>query len=135
MSTLDIYDPAQCCATGACGPDADDELAQFASALEGLKQSGVAVSRYNLGHQPGAFVQNAMVKETIQKEGIGCLPLVIADGRIVSKGRYPTRDELRAQAGVAAAAPAKAASCCGPAKAPAVAATASTSTQDKPCCG
>lgn len=137
MSTLDIYDPAQCCATGACGPDADDELAQFASALEGLKQSGVAVSRYNLGHQPGAFVQNAMVKETIQKEGIGCLPLVIADGRIVSKGRYPTRDELRSQAGVgAAAAPAKAA-CCGPAKATAATApaNATVSAQGKPCCG
>lgn len=136
MSTLDIYDPAQCCATGACGPDADDELAQFASALEGLKQGGVAVSRYNLGHQPGAFAQNAMVKETIQKEGIGCLPLVIADGRIVSKGRYPTRDELRAQAGMAPAA-AKATSCCGPAKATAAAvtATAAVSAPGKPCCG
>lgn len=139
MSTLDIYDPAQCCATGACGPDADDELAQFASALEGLKQGGVAVSRYNLGHQPGAFAQNAMVKETIQKEGIGCLPLVIADGRIVSKGRYPTRDELRAQAGMAAATPvaAKATSCCGPAKvtAAAVTAPAAVSAPGKPCCG
>jgi hypothetical protein len=134
MSTIDIYDPAQCCATGACGPDADDELAQFASALEGLKQSGVAVSRYNLGHQPGAFVQNALVKDTIQKEGIGCLPLVIADGRIVSKGRYPTRDELRAQAGVAAAAAPKAASCCGPAKA-ATTTDTTVAAQGKPCCG
>lgn len=132
MSTIDIYDPAQCCATGACGPDADDELAQFASALEGLKQSGVAVSRYNLGHQPGAFVQNPLVKDTIQKDGIGCLPLVIADGRIVSKGRYPTREELRAQAGVGAAAAAgpKAPSCCGPATA-----DATVAAQDKPCCG
>lgn len=137
MSTIDIYDPAQCCATGACGPDADDELAQFASALEGLKQSGVAVSRYNLGHQPGAFVQNTVVKDTIQKEGIGCLPLVIADGRIVSKGRYPTRDELRAQAGVGAAAAAapKAASCCGPAKAATTTAEANVAAQGKPCCG
>ncbi len=137
MSTLDIYDPAQCCATGACGPDADDELAQFASALEGLKQGGVAVSRYNLGHQPGAFAQNAMVKETLQKEGIGCLPLVIADGRIVSKGRYPTRDELLVQAGVPAPTAAKATSCCGPAK-PADAAapvTAAISAAGKPCCG
>ena len=117
MSTLDIYDPAQCCATGACSPDADDELAQFASSLEWLKERGVAVSRYNLGHQPGAFVTNPTVKGTIDKEGIGCLPLVIADGRIVSKGRYPTREELGAQVGVGAA-PAKAAaatSCCGPA--------------------
>lgn len=100
MSTIDIYDPAQCCATGACGPDADDELAQFASSLEWLKERGVAVSRYNLGHQPGAFVQNATVKSTIEKDGIACLPLVIADGKIVSKGKYPSRNELGATLGL-----------------------------------
>lgn len=128
MSTIDIYDPAQCCATGACGPDADDELAQFASALEWLKQSGIAVSRYNLGHQPGAFVQNAMVKGTIEKEGIGCLPLVIADGRIVSRGRYPSREELGAQVGVGAAPTKAAASCCSPT-------TVTVGVPDKRCCG
>ena len=129
MSTLDIYDPAQCCATGACSPDADDELAQFASALEWLKQSGVAVSRYNLGHQPGAFVTNPAVKGTIDREGIGCLPMVIADGRVVAKGRYPTRDELGETLGLAATAEAGAGAaaggCCGP----------SSSGSNKSCCG
>jgi hypothetical protein len=100
MNTIDVYDPAQCCATGACSPDADDELAQFAAALEWLKECGVSVSRYNLGHQPGAFVQNATVKGTIEKDGIGSLPLVIADGNIVSKGRYPSRAELARHAGL-----------------------------------
>ena len=125
MSTLDIYDPAQCCATGACSPNADDEMAQFASALEALKQKGVAVARYNLGHEPGAFVKNPAVKGTIDREGIACLPLVIADGQIVSKGRYPTRDELGRTLGLGAAkAPEAAASaCCAPAK------------NAKPCCG
>jgi hypothetical protein len=94
MNAIDVYDPAQCCATGACSPDADDELAQFAAALEWLKERGVSVSRYNLGHQPGAFVQNATVKGTIEKDGIGSLPLIIADGEILSKGRYPSRAEL-----------------------------------------
>lgn len=113
MSTLDVYDPAQCCATGACSPDADDELAQFASSLESLKQAGVAVSRYNLGHQPGAFATNPMVKGTLEKEGIGCLPMIIADGAIVSKGRYPTRGELE-QLGLAGAAKPAASACCAP---------------------
>ena len=117
MSTLDVYDPAQCCATGACDPDADDELAQFAAALEWLKERGVSVSRYNLGHQPGAFVQNPTVKGTLENDGIGSLPLVIADGRIVSKGRYPSRKELASHAGVSmevAVAPIAAGKrCCG----------------------
>lgn len=115
MATLDIYDPAQCCATGACGPDADDELAQFASSLAWLQERGVAVSRYNLGHQPGAFVTNPTVKGTIERDGIGCLPLVIAEGRVVSQGRYPTRSELGEKFGLAEAATTAPAAkrCCG----------------------
>ena len=114
MSTLDIYDPAQCCSTGACSPEADDELAQFASSLEWLKGNGVAVSRYNLGHEPGAFVRNAAVKGAIDREGIACLPLVVADGRILSKGRYPTRSELGEQLGIGPSPAAKTSKpCCG----------------------
>ena len=119
VTSLDIYDPPQCCATGACSPDADDELAQFASSLEWLKGRGVAVSRYNLGHQPGAFVTNPTVKGTLDSDGITCLPLVIADGKIISKGRYPSRSELGAEIEQAAAAPA-----CAPAGA-----------TQKRCCG
>lgn len=115
MASLSIYDPAQCCATGACSPDADDELAQFASSLEWLKERGVEVSRYNLGHQPGAFVQNPMVKGSIETDGIACLPLIVADGKIISKGRYPSRAELGQPFGIAAEsrAPKAAAACCG----------------------
>jgi hypothetical protein len=119
MASLSIYDPAQCCATGACSPDADDELAQFASSLEWLKERGVEVSRYNLGHQPGAFVQNPMVKVSIETDGIACLPLIVADGKIISKGRYPSRAELGQPFGIGAesaadsAAPNAAAACCG----------------------
>lgn len=116
MISVDIYDPAQCCSTGACSPDADDELAQFASSLEWLRERGISVSRYNLGHQPGAFAQNATVKGAMQANGVGCLPLVVADGKIVSQGRYPSRDELAAQLGLdAAPVVAQPASCCAPA--------------------
>jgi hypothetical protein len=143
-TTVDIYDPAQCCATGACSPDADDELAQFASSLEWLKERGITVSRYNLGHQPGAFAQNALVKGTLQTNGVGCLPLVLADGAIVSQGRYPTRDELAGKLGLAAspaAAAAPAASCCAPAAATENAccapasATVTVAAPAKRCCG
>ncbi|MEW5707413.1 MAG: arsenite efflux transporter metallochaperone ArsD [Pseudomonadota bacterium] len=94
MVKLDVYDPAQCCATGACSPDVDDELAQFASALEWLKTQGVQVNRYNLGHQPGAFAQNPMVRGALEREGVGVLPLVAVGDRVISKGRYPSRAEL-----------------------------------------
>lgn len=128
MSKLAVYDPAQCCATGACSPDADDQLAQFASALEWLKSRGVEVARYNLGHQPAEFAQNAAVRGAIEQGGIDVLPLIMADGRIVSQGRYPGRAELAKELGltVGVTVPvAAAASCCAPA----------TAATDSKCCG
>ncbi len=114
MNQLDVYDPATCCATGVCGPGVDESLAQFASALEALRERGVAVSRYNLSQQPGAFAGNATVSATLKQEGVTCLPLVLADGQVLSRGRYPSRVELglakpRATIAVAAA------PCCAPA--------------------
>ena len=94
MSKVSVFDPPQCCATGACGPDADDELAQFASALEWLKAEGVEVERFNLGHQPGEFVSNATVKAAMDSDGMDCLPMVIVDGAIARKGGYMSREEL-----------------------------------------
>lgn len=114
MSTLRVYDPAQCCATGACSPDADDELAQFAASLEWLQEQGVDVARYNLGHQPGEFVQNTAVKAALDTDGVDCLPLIMADEEVISKGACLSRDKFGSQFGLAVdAAPAKASSCCG----------------------
>ena len=101
MHKASVFDPPQCCATGACGPDADDELAQFASALEWLKGEGVEVERFNLGHQPGAFVENSAVKSALDGDGMDCLPLVMVDGRIARKGGYMSREELGAELGLA----------------------------------
>lgn len=116
MNQLDVYDPATCCATGVCGPGVDDSLAQFASALEALRERGVAVSRYNLSQQPGAFAGHPAVSAALKQDGVGCLPLVLADGQILSRGRYPSRAELglaKPRVGIAVAA----ASCCAPAAA------------------
>jgi hypothetical protein len=89
-----------CCSSGVCGPDGVDELAQFASTLDWLKQNGVSVSRFNLGHQPEAFAGNPMIRGVIASDGIACLPLVVSDGKILSKGRYPRREELASNLGL-----------------------------------
>ena len=94
MSKVSVFDPPQCCATGVCGPDADDELVQFASALEWLKSEGVEVERFNLSQQPGEFVNNATVKAAMDSDGMDCLPMVIVDGDIARKGSYMSRQEL-----------------------------------------
>jgi hypothetical protein len=93
MNTLQIYDPPMCCSTGICGPDVDPDLVNFAAMLSQLAETGVKVERYNLGQQPMAFAQNAVVKEALQTEGVEVLPLMYLNGEVLMKGRYPSRDE------------------------------------------
>jgi hypothetical protein len=105
MPEIKVYDPPMCCSTGVCGPDADDELAQFAAALDWAKKNGASVDRFNLGQQPGAFARDATVKGLLESDGIECLPLVFLDGDVLSKGRYPTRSVLADKLGIEATAP------------------------------
>jgi len=110
-----VYDSPQCCSTGACSPDEDDAMAQFASSLEWLKGKGFTVDRYNLAHQPSAFVDNGTVKATLDSDGMDCLPMVMVDDEIVVKGDYLTRAALGSALGIEIDAPAAASSgCCGP---------------------
>ena len=95
-ATLRVYDPPQCCSTGVCGPDVDPALVQFASDLRGLAATGVPVERFNLAQQPEAFVAEPAVVQAVNAVGTSVLPLLVVDGRVVSHGRYPSRDELLA---------------------------------------
>ncbi|MEX1182113.1 MAG: arsenite efflux transporter metallochaperone ArsD [Gemmatimonadota bacterium] len=91
---IDIYDPAMCCSTGVCGPEVDPQLVQFAADVKWLSTRGVEVQRHNLGQEPGAFMSDALVRRTLQSEGVGCLPLGVVESAIVFRGGYPARPEL-----------------------------------------
>ena len=123
---IQVFDPPMCCSTGVCGPSVDPELVRFATDVDWLKRQGVEVERHNLSQQPAAFANTPVVKQALGKEGNDCLPLTLADGAVVCKGRYPTREMLAGVAGLTAsgsrpaAAGTKAAGCCcGPSTAPA----------------
>ncbi len=111
MATWQIYDRPLCCPTGVCGPNVGPELPRFAADLEWLKSQGVAVERFNLAQQPGAFAAHPEVKAALT-EGVGCLPLIVVDGRVVSRGVYPSRETLAAWAGVKSAVSLPVAECC-----------------------
>jgi len=99
---LEVFDPPMCCSTGVCGPDIDPVLPRFAADLEWLKTKGVVVERYNLAQQPGDFVANESVRAALHDEGNGCLPLILSDGKIISRAAYPDRAALAGFAGIAA---------------------------------
>lgn len=115
MTTLQVYDPPMCCSTGICGPAVDPKLAQFSADLDWLKSQGVQVQRFNLGHEPGAFTAVEEVKAALQADNTACLPLIRRDNQLVSKGVYPSREQLASWCGVKAAASLPVVSgCCTP---------------------
>ena len=99
MKKLEVFDPPMCCSTGICGPKVDKVLTRFAADLFWLKNQGVAVSRYNLAQQPLGFAENETVRAAMGEDD-ACLPLILVDGKIVSRGRYPERQELAEFCGV-----------------------------------
>jgi len=113
MITLQVFDRPMCCSTGVCGPKVDPVLPRFAADLEWLKSQGVAVERYNLAQEPQAFTAHDDVTEQIARYGMKVLPIVRVDGRIVSRGTYPSRTTLSAWAGVNEAELPVTGGCCG----------------------
>ena len=118
---IEIYDPAMCCSTGVCGPSVDPELVRIQETLRQIQKQApeVQVSRYGLSNDPQAFVANTNVAELLKNEGPECLPLVFADGELVSKGRYPGNEQLQAilkrvEIEVSLTEKKKASGCCGP---------------------
>jgi hypothetical protein len=114
MKKLEVYDPAMCCSTGVCGAEPDPILAAFSADLKWAADQGVAVQRFNLGHEPQAFAANpAVVKE--MEAGMDRLPVIVIDGCIVSTGVYLSRDQLARKLGLAAGEKtAASAPCCSP---------------------
>ncbi len=92
--TLEIYYLPLCCPNNICGPRVDPELERFFSCSEWLKNQNVEVIRYDLSSYPAEFVGHESVKDALEGQGKACLPLVLINGYVVSKGTYPDQDKL-----------------------------------------
>jgi Arsenical resistance operon protein ArsD len=100
MTVLQVFDPPMFCSSGVCGASVDPKLPRLAADLDWLRSQGVQVERYNLAHQPQAFVAQEDVKSAIRADPNHALPLVRVNGHIVSKGIYPSRQMLAAWCGI-----------------------------------
>jgi hypothetical protein len=100
MKKLTIFDPAMCCDTGICGVDADTALIEFASDLDWLQKNGVEVQRFNLAQEPAAFINDPLIKAEINESGESCLPLLVLEDKVISRGVYPDRKQLQSWTGI-----------------------------------
>jgi arsenite methyltransferase len=100
MLKLEVFDPPMCCSSGVCGPQPDPRLAVFSADLDWLRRQGVTVQRYNLSQEPAAFATHAEVARLLRQTDGDCLPIVVANGQVVSQAVYPSRQDLLEFAGL-----------------------------------
>lgn len=100
MSTIEVFEPALCCATGVCGEDVDQALVTFSADMDFVRSRGGEIARYNLASEPQAFAANDAVTAFLRVSGSAGLPLVLVDGVTAMTGRYPDRAQLVGWAGL-----------------------------------
>ena len=101
MATIQVFDKPMCCSSGVCGPDVDPALVTFSADLQWLERQGVQVQRINPAHQPALFAASELVRQQLQQHGSSCLPVIVVDDAVVSRGVLPNRQQLADWAGVA----------------------------------
>jgi hypothetical protein len=94
MVVVTVFDPVQGCTAGLCGPELNETLASFAADLKWLQEQGAQIRRFNLGHDPGEFATNPVVRGLLKKQGMAGLPVTIIGNEVIAASRYPGRDEL-----------------------------------------
>ena len=117
MTRLQIFDKPLCCSSGVCGPDVDPALVTFSADLQWLERQGVEVQRINPAHQPTLFAASELVREELKRHGSACLPVVVVNDAVVSRGVFPTRNQLAGWTGIALGSlpelPVTKTACCG----------------------
>lgn len=94
MKKMIIFDPAMCCSTGVCGPGVDPELLRVSTVINNLSNRGVVVERHNLTSNPQAFVDNKIINDILNNDGVDTLPVTIVDGEVIKTKSYPTDEEF-----------------------------------------
>ncbi len=94
---FEIFDPALCCSTGVCGPNADEKLIKMRDLVDKLKSDfgeRIEIKRQSISQEPKKFLENFSVQILIKNEGKAALPVCILDGKVITYGRYPEAKEI-----------------------------------------
>jgi hypothetical protein len=100
--SIEIFEPALCCATGVCGDDVDQALITFSADIDWLRSQGADITRFNLASEPMAFAEREPVTAFLKLSGSQGLPLALVDGVTAMTGTYPSRSQLATWAGLPA---------------------------------
>ena len=79
---------------GTCGVIRDRTFDVFEEELDWLEACGTFVERFDPATDLSEVSRRGPVREMLDAEGDRCLPLILAEGEVVSHGAYPSRTQL-----------------------------------------
>ena len=80
--------------TGMIGILQDPDFERFEANLDWLETTGVLVEQFDPPAAPEEVARRPAVQQILSAEGERCLPLVLVNESIVSRGRYLSRAQL-----------------------------------------
>ena len=101
MSTITVVRHIPPPIIGMCGVSLDRATATLESDLDWLEALGVVVERLDPDVDSAGIAQHEAARNLLSTQGRDCLPLVLVDEAVVSRGRHPTRTTLAHLAGQA----------------------------------
>ena len=98
MSKLVIYEGMLCCSTGICGPEPNKALIQLTEDVKRLQAEfpDAKIIRASMSFNAQAYLEEPEVLKLVKTNGTDILPITVLNGKILSKQRYMTYDEMRA---------------------------------------
>jgi len=86
---------------GMCGVNLDRTTARLEADLDWLEALGASVERLDPDIDSAQLAHHEAARNLLIAQGRTCLPLVLIDDEVVSRGAYPTRSTLAHLAGQA----------------------------------
>jgi hypothetical protein len=85
--------------TGMIGILQDPDFARFEANLDWLETTGVLVEQFDPSTAHAEVAKRPVVQQILTAEGDRCLPLILVDEAVVSRGTYLSRAQLAGAVG------------------------------------
>jgi hypothetical protein len=79
---------------GVVGVIQDRAFEAFEERLDWLEASGVLIDRFDPRTAPSEVAARENVRQLLSTQGDLCLPLILVNDEVVSRGAYPSRTQL-----------------------------------------
>ena len=80
--------------TGMIGVLYDRTFEAFEANLDWLETTGILVERFDPSTAPSEVATRPVVQQLLSAEGDACLPLLLVNNAVVSRGAHPSRTQL-----------------------------------------